>query len=262
MTTRTQIEQYVLGALMMDPTQMPVALDILKPSNFCSALGTFKSKHTEHCTILNSMVFNAMRTLYPSRQVHVLAVVRQLQAELEVIDTRALIHCVNSLTDRVGSTSLVEEYAFILVEESIKDSLTQWINSKVVESQKAVQFITAGADNPEVQREQDFAQIRHRMQLMPDVFDQVDALRSFFSNYGYADELEEVEEMASNIKTRTRQIREKLFTNNLLRSVAHLANGTQDKECIDILVQTIQRLADKKATPQLVNHINKLAVLA
>lgn len=266
MTTRLQIEQYLLGCMLMDASTVAIAVDVLKPNNFSAAhaIGRFKTGRHDSFGISHADVYTSILALYPSRSVNILGVTRQLQQTFDVKDVQPLRYCVAILTDTIGGTGAFEEYSFILVQESIKDALAAWVNQKVAQAQKEVEHVTAGAEDPRVQREQDFAQIRHRLQLMPDVFDQVDALRTFFHNYGYQDELAEVEEMASNINGRTRQIREKRFRTNQLSYVRHLAKQCNYQEAAEQLIDAALQIIDGTVhpNPKLINHINQITAIS
>jgi hypothetical protein len=263
-TTRTQIERYVLGCLLVDATSVVNVIDILKPNNFKGSLGEVKTKHRDSMLVTNAMVYESVLRLYPTRSVNILGVTREIQHMYQVHEPRILMYLVAQLTDTAGSASALTEYAFVLVQESIKDILDAWINAKVAEAQKEVELVTADATDPRIQREQDFAQIRHRLQQMPDVFDQVIALRSFFKNYGYTEELEEVEEMAANINERTKQIRAKHFQTNQLNYVRHLAKQCNYPEAAEQLIDLALDIIDGTCHPstKLNNHINQLGAIA
>jgi len=263
-TTRNEIERYVLGCLMVDATSVVNVIDILKPNNFKGALGKVKTKHRDSFLLTHNMVYEAVLRLYPRRSVNILGVTRELQTMYEIHEPRLLMYLVADLTDAVGSTVAMQEYAFIMVQESIKDILEAWITAKVTEAQKEVELVTADATDPRIQREQDFAQIRHRLTQMPDVFDQVAALRNFFAAYGYTEELEEVEEMASNINERTKQLRAKHFQNNQLNYVRHLAKQSNYPETAGQLIELALEIIDGTCHPsmKLTNHINQLGAIA
>lgn len=265
MTSRQDIERYVLGCLLMDAAAMAEVVDVLKPNNFQSRLGLFRTKRFEGFGVTHANVFECMLRLYPSRSVNIMSVAAELQIEHEVLDYGLLRYMVMDLTDTVGSTVVVWEYAFILVQESIRQAITGWVNKKLDEAQRmVVDLITVDATDPRILRELDFAQIRHRLQQMPDVFDQVDALRTFFTSYGYAEELAELEEMADNINARTRQIREQRFKNNQLNYLRHLAKNCQQPEAAMELVDLALAVINNELVPsvQLRNHINQIGAIA
>jgi replicative DNA helicase len=263
-TTRNEIERYVLGCMLVDAAAVAQVIDVIKPNNFKHSIGSVKTKQQESFGITHAMVYHAVLRLYPTRSVNILGVTRELQHMYHVQEPRLLMHCVAALTDTVGNTTAITEYALVLVQESIKENVEHWVNTKVAEAQKEVQLVTADASDPRIQREQDFAQIRHRLQLMPDVFDQVDALRSFFKNYGYTEELEEVEAMAANINERTKQIRAKHYQNNQLNYVRHLAKQCNYPEAAEQLMELAFNIIDGTCHPsmKLTNHINQLGAIA
>lgn len=266
MTHRTEIETVTLGAILVEDGAIACVVDILKPANFSGRLDAafgIKNAKGQLIDITYANIYAAMLEMYPQHKLDIVTLTRFLSIKYGVA-TGLIGYAISTLTEAVASSANLQYWAFILVQESVKDSISAWVNAKVTEVQKALEFVTDGADNPAIQREQDFAQIRHRLLQMPDVFDQLDALRSFFSSYGYTDELEELEELASNVNTRTRAIRAQQFKNNQLNYLRHLANNCSHPvaalELVDVALRIINN--EVNPSPQLINHINQLTALA
>lgn len=263
MTTRHSIEAAILGAILLQENTMAMVCDILTDRNFTGVLGTYTTANGQEVQLTNGTLYQTMLCMYPAQAIDILTVLRQLQKNHNITDPK-LPNSIAQLTETVCSNHNAQQHALILVQESIADLLDNWINTKVQEASNIVAQITEADENTPalLEREKDFIASRQRLRLIPDVFDRVEALRNFFTAYGYTQELEELNQIAANINKRTRAIREKRYTSNIVRSLRHMGHKTNNGDLIDQLINTILKLTEDKASPKLTHHINQLEVLA
>lgn len=110
------LEEAVLGALMIEKDALTTVVDILKPENF------YDEKHRK--------IFEAIHTLFnKSAPVDILTVTSQLRAQGD-LDLVGGAYKVNMLTTNVNSSANIEAHARIIVEHSIKRELIK-IASKI-----------------------------------------------------------------------------------------------------------------------------------
>lgn len=108
------LEEAVLGALMLEKDALTAVIDILRPEAF------YKPAH--------QMIYQAIQNLFQkSEPVDMLTVTQQLSAEgnLEVVGGP---YYITQLTSRVGSSANVEFHARIVVEKFIKRELIRISN--------------------------------------------------------------------------------------------------------------------------------------
>ncbi len=257
-----------------------MVIDILKPNNFYYQLESplkyydEKGEARDFLGFKHAEVYKCMLEMYPRQKLDIVTLTWYMTKKYRIVETNLLGYDISRLTDRVASSANLEFHSMILVQESILRMLNSWIENKVQEAQQAATLAGGGIRVPtqsignempeEVLREKDFAEIRRRIKLIPNLFDKIDALRSFFSAYGYTEELEEVEEMASNINERTNQLRAKHFQNNQLNYVRHLAKQCNYPEeagqLIDLALNIITN--EIKPSPRLVTSIHQLGAIA
>lgn len=104
-----EIEEAVLGALMLEKDALTAVIDILKPESF------YKDAH--------SMIYDAIRTLFnESQPIDLLTVTNQLRKD-GTLEKVGGAYAVTSLTTKVNSAANVEYHARIITEMSIKREL-------------------------------------------------------------------------------------------------------------------------------------------
>lgn len=103
------LEEAVLGALMLEKNAITVISDILKPESF------YKESH--------QLIFTAIRTLFSNAQpIDILTVTAELrkQAQLEIVGGA---YYITSLTNRVASAANIEYHARIIAQKFIQREL-------------------------------------------------------------------------------------------------------------------------------------------
>lgn len=108
------LEEAVLGAMMLEQNAVNLAIDILKPSSF------YKEAH--------SKIFEAIITLFQKGEpIDILTVTQQLrkQADLEMVGGPLYI---SRLTNRVASTANIETHARIIAQKFIQRELIRISN--------------------------------------------------------------------------------------------------------------------------------------
>ncbi len=112
-----ELEEAVLGAIMLEKNALAEVIDILKPECF------YKSE--------NAKIFAVIKELFTASQpVDILTVTNKLRAKGE-IDEIGGPYYVASLSNRVGSSANVEHHARIIVEKYIKRELIR-ISSEII----------------------------------------------------------------------------------------------------------------------------------
>ena len=105
----TELEEAVLGAMMLDPDVLRTVIDILKPESF------YKDQH--------SRIFNAIRELSNrSQPVDILTVTQELRKSGE-LDIVGGAYFITSLTNRVASAANAEFHARIVAQKFIQREL-------------------------------------------------------------------------------------------------------------------------------------------
>jgi replicative DNA helicase len=100
-----ELEEAILGALMLEKNAISLVLDVLKPESF------YKESHKE--------IYRAVVSLFEQSQpVDLLTVTNQLRSDgqLEMVGGPAVI---SELTNKVGSTANIEYHARIVAEKHI-----------------------------------------------------------------------------------------------------------------------------------------------
>ena len=104
-----EIEEAVLGALMLEKDALTAVIDILKPESF------YKERH--------ALIYDAIRTLFnESQPVDLLTVTNQLRKD-GTLEKVGGAYAVTSLTTKVNSAANIEYHARIITEMSIKREL-------------------------------------------------------------------------------------------------------------------------------------------
>jgi replicative DNA helicase len=104
-----ELEEAVLGALMLEKDALTAVIDILKPVSF------YKPAH--------SFIYDAIRTLFnESQPIDLLTVTNQLRKDGKLEDAGGA-YAVTALTTRVNSAANVEYHARIITEMAIKREL-------------------------------------------------------------------------------------------------------------------------------------------
>jgi replicative DNA helicase len=104
-----EIEEAVLGALMLEKDALTAVIDILKPESF------YKEAH--------ALIYDAIRTLFnESQPIDLLTVTNQLRKD-GTLEKVGGAYAVTSLTTKVNSAANVEYHARIITEMSIKREL-------------------------------------------------------------------------------------------------------------------------------------------
>ena len=112
----TDLEEAILGALMLEKNAISLVLDVLRPESF------YKESHKE--------IYRAIVTLFEqSEPVDLLTVTNQLRSDgkLELVGGPAVI---SELTNKVGSTANIEYHARIVAEKHILRELIR-ISSEI-----------------------------------------------------------------------------------------------------------------------------------
>ena len=108
------LEQAVLGAMMLESSAVNAAIDILKPESF------YKEAHRR--------IFSAIAGLFQaSEAIDILTVTQSLRKSGD-IDLVGGPHYVASLTTRVASTANVEQHARIVAQKHIQRELIRVSN--------------------------------------------------------------------------------------------------------------------------------------
>lgn len=103
------VEEAVLGALMLQKDALSEVIDLLKPETF------YKTEH--------QYIFRAVTELFKqSKPVDMLTVVQELKSHGE-LDIAGGAHYINRLTSRVGSTANIEYHSRILNQKHIQRDL-------------------------------------------------------------------------------------------------------------------------------------------
>src|SRR6195952_384071 len=113
------LEEAVLGALMLEKDALSSVIDILKPDVF------YKDNHQK--------IFQAIRTLFEKTSpVNILTVTSQLRAtgELEMIGGA---YYITELTNRVASAANIEYHSRIIIQKFIQRELIR-ISTEVIQS--------------------------------------------------------------------------------------------------------------------------------
>lgn len=104
-----ELEEAVLGALMLDKNAITVVADILKPESF------YKEAHV--------MIFDAIRHLYSiAEPIDILTVTAELRKRGE-LDLVGGAYYITSLTNRVASSANIEYHARIIAQKYIQREL-------------------------------------------------------------------------------------------------------------------------------------------
>jgi replicative DNA helicase len=104
-----EIEEAVLGALMLEKDALTAVIDILKPESF------YKEAH--------ALIYNAIRTLFnESQPIDLLTVTNQLRKD-GALEEVGGAYAVTTLTTKVNSAANVEYHARIITEMAIKREL-------------------------------------------------------------------------------------------------------------------------------------------
>ncbi len=115
----TDLEEAVLGALMLEKDALSSVIDVLKPEVF------YETRHQK--------IFNAIAVLFEKTSpVDILTVVAQLrqQGELEMIGGA---YYVTELTNRVASAANIEYHSRIIIQKYIQRELIR-ISSDIINS--------------------------------------------------------------------------------------------------------------------------------
>jgi len=111
------IEQAVLGAMMLEKNAVTDTIDILKPSSF------YDPKH--------QYIYNAIRELFGgSSPIDLLTVINKLKQKGE-LEAAGGVTYVSQLTSRVASTAHIEFHARVIAEKHIKRELIR-MSSEVI----------------------------------------------------------------------------------------------------------------------------------
>jgi len=233
---------------MLNSQCMAEVVDVLTPNSFKEATNDIK----------HSDIYGCIRSMYPTQIIDTLTITKELhKRSLSGVEvTRATIA---TFTNLVASTAHIQYHAFILVQEGMSEMLNNWINTKLTEAQKANELVThTDLNHPSIIREKDFAAIRSHAAKVPDIFDRVEALRTFLATYNYKDELEELNDMSENINAKVKAIRKRMFTANILGHIKKMGHTTKQPEAIDTLVNIINEILDGTATPEIINQVHLL----
>jgi replicative DNA helicase len=104
-----ELEEAVLGALMLEKDALTAVIDLLKPASF------YKEAH--------SLIYDAIRTLFnESQPIDLLTVTNQLRKD-GTLEQVGGAYAVTSLTTKVNSAANVEYHARIITEMAIKREL-------------------------------------------------------------------------------------------------------------------------------------------
>lgn len=104
-----ELEEAVLGALMLEKDALTAVIDILKPASF------YKEAH--------SLIYDAIRTLFnESQPIDLLTVTNQLRKD-GTLEEVGGAYAVTTLTTKVNSAANVEYHARIIIEMAIKREL-------------------------------------------------------------------------------------------------------------------------------------------
>ena len=104
-----ELEEAVLGALMLEKDALSAVIDILKPASF------YKDAH--------SLIYEAIRTLFnESQPIDLLTVTNQLRKD-GTLEEVGGAYAVTNLTTKVNSAANVEYHARLITEMAIKREL-------------------------------------------------------------------------------------------------------------------------------------------
>lgn len=113
------VEQAVLGALMIDPDAVNTAIDILRPEYF------YKPEHR--------VIYNAISSLFNASQaIDIMTVANKLK-ETGELDVAGGAYYVSSLTNRVASAAHIEEHTKIVQQKYVQRELIR-IGSEITKN--------------------------------------------------------------------------------------------------------------------------------
>lgn len=268
----------MLGAIILDSSCISEVVDILKPANFYFQLELNVDYYDDQglprpfIGLKYSQLYEVILEMYPSLNIDVATLTHFVSKRYRIVQNNLLSYSIARLTDRVASTAHIQFHSLLLVEDSVQRRLNDWITSKVQLAQQSATLASAGVVPvssmgnslpEEVQKEMDFAEIRKRLNMIPNVFDKVRALRLFFSSYGYTEELEEVEELAGNINSRTAAIRAKRFEQRQYTFIKDKARLCGRPEEATLLIETAIAMINGSLSPspKLINHIHQIPAI-
>ena len=104
-----QLEEAVLGAIMIDKDALAVVINILKPESF------YKPQHT--------LIYRAMLTLFEKTQPIDLLTVHESLKKSGELDNAGGIHYLVELSNKVGSAANIEYHARIIAQKYIQREL-------------------------------------------------------------------------------------------------------------------------------------------
>lgn len=104
-----QLEEAVLGAIMIDKDALAVVINILKPESF------YKPQHT--------LIYRAMLTLFEKTQPIDLLTVHEALKKSAELDNAGGIHYLVELSNKVGSAANIEYHARIIAQKHIQREL-------------------------------------------------------------------------------------------------------------------------------------------
>ena len=114
------VEQYVLGAILIDPEAISVAASLLKPDAF------YLPKHAR--------IFRAMCTLFTEgNPVDEILVAEQLKAE-RILDMVGGLPYLADLSERVATAANVEHHSRILTQKAMARALIQTMSRRITEA--------------------------------------------------------------------------------------------------------------------------------
>jgi replicative DNA helicase len=104
-----QLEEAVLGAIMIDKDALAVVINILKPESF------YKPQHT--------LIYRSMLTLFEKTQPIDLLTVHEALKKSAELDNAGGIHYLVELSNKVGSAANIEYHARIIAQKHIQREL-------------------------------------------------------------------------------------------------------------------------------------------
>ena len=194
---RSQTEEIIIGACLLEKGAYPQVMDILSPQTFT---GKTVVETADGVRITHSHLWSAIARTYKEMPIDLVTVTKTLISDFGYYVP--LVTALSNMTDRVCSSANIQTHALLLVECSIRELAIKMIDGWISEPNGLRYDDLTGLIGEIANKEADLIkglQIGTR----------------FLSSHGYEDEAEELRGLLSTIADKIRHIQTQQYANHI-----------------------------------------------
>lgn len=264
---RWELEECVLGSILLETDAMALVYDHLTPQNFvgigirqdngrtqCDYQGRFRTveQAIQSHTVPHAWIYQTMQEMYEaSEKLNIVTVGQRMRQKWGV----KCHYQVSALTDRIASSSQLPQFATKLITDSLAYTLVSILQNAMQHQRQNPD----GADNY-TQLE---TMVRH-VQSGSDPIDMAISCHSYCQQYGMPTVANQLAQYAERAESRWKQLRTRTRSTNLVERLAETLTGNvTNQQAIMVLKQLADHLATKQgnANTDLIEKLYQLKAL-